>query len=142
MHAQYEIIRAMTGSVAVITEKKGWIQDICKKADKSKMTQKFGLSYLGECFLTERTDWLNWLQLKKDPLFLSFFFRAAPEAYGCSQAGDWIGAAAETYTTITAMPHPNRICNILHSVQQCQILKPLSEARDWIWILMDAMSGF
>ena len=34
------------------------------------------------------------------------------------------------YTTVTAMPDPNYICDIYHSSQQCQILNPLSKARD------------
>ena len=42
------------------------------------------------------------------------------------------------YTTPTAMQDPNRICNLHHNSQQCRILNPLSEARDRIYILMDA----
>ena len=34
----------------------------------------------------------------------------------------------QAYTTATAMPDPSRICNLHHSLQQCQILKPLSKA--------------
>ena len=40
-------------------------------------------------------------------LSLFFFsFRAAPVAYGSSQARDRIGATAAGYTTATAMPEP------------------------------------
>ena len=45
------------------------------------------------------------------------------------------------YTTATAMPDPSRICDLEHSLQYCQILNPLSMARDPAYILVDAMSG-
>ena len=41
------------------------------------------------------------------------------------------------------MPQPqqcriqNHFCDLHHSLQQCQILKPMNEARDWTLILMD-----
>jgi len=41
------------------------------------------------------------------------------------------------YTTATATPDPNRICDLHHSSQQCWILNPLSKARDQTSILMD-----
>ena len=34
------------------------------------------------------------------------------------------------YTTTTASPDPSRLCDLPHSLWQCQILNPLSEARD------------
>ena len=36
---------------------------------------------------------------------------AAPEAYGNSQARDWIGAAAEAYATAIATPDLRHICD-------------------------------
>ena len=54
-----------------------------------------------------------------------FSFTATPEAYGRSWARGRIGAAAEAYTTVTATPDPICICNLCHSLQQCQILNPL-----------------
>ena len=42
------------------------------------------------------------------------------------------------YTTATATQDPSRVCDLQHSSQQCQILKPLSEARDGSHMLMDA----
>ena len=42
------------------------------------------------------------------------------------------------YATATAMWDPSCICDLYHSSQQCQILKPVSEARDQTHILMDA----
>ena len=41
------------------------------------------------------------------------------------------------YTTATATRDPSHICDLHHSSQQCQILSPQSEARDWTCILMD-----
>ena len=35
-----------------------------------------------------------------------------------------------TYTTATAMQDSSHICDLHHSSQQCQLLNPLSEARD------------
>ena len=40
------------------------------------------------------------------------------------------------YTTATAIPDPSQICDLCHSLWQCQILKPLSEARGQTCILM------
>ena len=41
------------------------------------------------------------------------------------------------YTTATAMPDPNCVCDLHHSSGQCRILNPLSEARDGTRILTD-----
>ena len=41
------------------------------------------------------------------------------------------------YAIATAMPYPRRNCNLHHSSQQCWILNPLIEARDWTYVLMD-----
>ena len=40
------------------------------------------------------------------------------------------------YATTLATPNPSHICDLHHSSQQCQILNPLSEARDRTLILM------
>ena len=40
------------------------------------------------------------------------------------------------YTTAIATPDLRRICDLYHSSQQCQILNPLSEARDQTHNLM------
>ena len=70
-------------------------------------------------------------------LFVSFFFSfsfflftSTPVANRSSQARGQIRAAAETYTTATAMQDPSRICDLHHSLWQYQILNPLNEARD------------
>ena len=41
------------------------------------------------------------------------------------------------YTTATAMPELNRVCDLHHSSWQCQILNQLGEARNQTHILMD-----
>ena len=41
------------------------------------------------------------------------------------------------YPTATAVQDPSRVCDLHHSLRQCQILNPLSEARDGTRILMD-----
>ena len=45
------------------------------------------------------------------------------------------------YTTATATPNLSHICDLGCSLQQCQILNPLSKARDGTHILEDTMSG-
>ena len=47
---------------------------------------------------------------------------------------------ALAYTTATAMRDLSHICNLLHSLWQCQILNPRSEDRDGTRNLMDASS--
>ena len=69
-------------------------------------------------------------------LFLYFLFRAILVAYGSSQVRGQTGTA---HTTATAIPDPSHICNLSCSLWQCQILNPLSEARDQLtssWILV------
>ena len=63
-------------------------------------------------------------------IFVFAFFRAASTAHGSSQASSWIGTAGASLFN-------SHICDLHHSSQQCQILNPLSEARDWTHILMD-----
>ena len=41
------------------------------------------------------------------------------------------------YSTATAMPDLSCICSLCHSLQQCLILNPLSEARGQTCVLMD-----
>ena len=42
------------------------------------------------------------------------------------------------YTTAIASPDPSRVCDLHHISRQCQILNPLSKARDGTSNLMDA----
>ena len=52
-----------------------------------------------------------------------------------------LGVASELQllacTTATATWDPSRVCKLHHSSHQCQILNPLSEARDQTHILMN-----
>ena len=58
--------------------------------------------------------------------------RTTPMVYEGTQARAWIGAVAAT-----AAPDPSHICELHHnSPWQHQILKPLSEAKDWTCIFM------
>ena len=76
---------------------------------------------------------------KLQNFFFFCLFRAAPEAHGGSQLGGWIGAVASGL----CHSHSNTgsetsVTYIYHSSGQRRILNPLSEARDWTRILMDA----
>ena len=64
--------------------------------------------------------------------YFILFFSTTPWAYGGSQARGSIEAVA----TATAMQDPSHVCDLHHSSQQCQILNPLSKARDRIHNLM------
>ena len=57
--------------------------------------------------------------------FVFCHFRAMLEAYGSSQE-----LLLLAYARATATPDLSRICDLHHSSRQCQILNPLSEARD------------
>ena len=70
-------------------------------------------------------------------IFFFFLFRAIPVAHGSSWAGVILELQLLAYTTATATRDPSRICDLHHSLQQGQILNPLSEARDWTHILLD-----
>ena len=63
-------------------------------------------------------------------LCLFAFHRAAPAAYGGSQAGGLIGAVAAAYARATAKPDTSLVCTLRHRSWQRQILNLLSEARD------------
>ena len=45
------------------------------------------------------------------------------------------------YITAKAILDPSCICNIHHSLQQCRILNPLSQAKDQTCTLTDTMLG-
>ena len=70
----------------------------------------------------------------KAPLFVCLF-RAAPAAYGGSQARGRSELQLWAYTTATR--DPSRVHDLRHSSQQCWTLNPLSGARDHTHILMD-----
>ena len=68
-----------------------------------------------------------------------FLFTATPTAYGTPWARIQIRVAVAVYTTAKATRDPRRICNLCHSLWQCQILNPLSKARDGTHILKETM---
>ena len=74
-------------------------------------------------------------------MYLFFLFKAAPVAFGSSQAGVELELQLQTYTTATAMPDLSPICELCCSLWQSGILRPLSGVRDQTCILMGAMSG-
>ena len=57
--------------------------------------------------------------------------------HGSSWPSGWIRAAAEAFATAIAMPDLSGIYDLCCRLQQCQILNPLNEARDWTCILVD-----
>ena len=64
-------------------------------------------------------------------LFVCLFFRAAPAAHGDSQAGGQIRAtAASLHCSHSNSGSKPCLRPTYHSSWQCQILNPLSEARD------------
>ena len=65
--------------------------------------------------------------------FFFLLFRAVPVVYRSSQARE---LQPSPYATATATQDPSRICDLVHSSQQCQILNLLSEARDQTLLLM------
>ena len=83
----------------------------------------------GTVFSLSLFSWLLWFYLSI--IFFLSLFRAAPVAYGGSQASGLIGAVAASYARATAMPDPSCVCPLHHSSQQHWILNPLSEARNW-----------
>ena len=71
-------------------------------------------------------------------VYLLLFFRAAPVAYGGSQARGWFGAVT------TSLHHSHRnsgsdppVFDLHHSLWQHRILNPPIEAKDWTCIIMD-----
>ena len=80
---------------------------------------------------------------------LNFFFflpfRAKPVAHGSSLARrsgwSYSNVGTEPHWHTSAMPGLSLICNLHPSSQQCQILKPLSKAREGARILVDTLVG-
>ena len=72
-------------------------------------------------------------------LDVSFFF--LPHLWDMEVPGLEVklGLQLTAYTTAvaTAMPNPSCFCDLCHSLRHCQILNPLSEARNQIHILLD-----
>ena len=62
--------------------------------------------------------------------FFFFLFRGAHEAYGSSRLGVELELQLAAHTTATATLDLSCICDLCHSLWQCRICNPLSEARD------------
>ena len=83
---------------------------------------------------------LNSIQPYPRCLFFCFvlfvlLFRAIPAACGSSQAR--VESELQLPATATAVWDPSHFCNLYHNSWQCQILNPVSNARDQTHILMD-----
>ena len=70
--------------------------------------------------------------------FFFGLFRAAPGAYGGSQARSRIGAVAAGLRHSHSNARSEPVCDLYHSSWQCQILNLLREARDQTFVLVDA----
>ena len=76
--------------------------------------------------------------------FFYFIFRAAPMAYGSSEASGQIGAKLPACATASATQDLRHVCDRHHTSWQCWNLGPLSEARDGtcnLWILAGFFSA-
>ena len=72
---------------------------------------------------------------------LSFFFLELHlQHMEIPRLGVKLGLQLPAYATTRAIPDPSHIWDLCHSLQQCQIFNPLSEARGWACILMDTSS--
>ena len=76
-------------------------------------------------------------------LFLFLFLFCFLQSHPWHVEGPTLGVELElqllVYTTATAiaMWDPSRVCDLHHNSRQCQVLNPLSEARDGTCVLMD-----
>ena len=69
--------------------------------------------------------------------FVCLFFGLHPWHLEVPRLGVELELQLPAYVIATAMQVPRHICNLHHSSLQCQILNPLSEARDGIHIFME-----
>ena len=63
-------------------------------------------------------------------IYIYIYFRAAPEAYRGSRLGVKSEMELLAYATATAMQDLSHVTELHHSLWQCRILNPLSEAGD------------
>ena len=83
----------------------------------------------------------NW---KKPTIFYRFSFFVVvflgphPRHMEIPKLGGELELQLPASTTVTAKSDLSHVCNLSHSSWQHRILNPLSKARDWICILMDA----
>ena len=72
-----------------------------------------------------------------DSSLFFFLFRLYLEHLEVPMLGVELQLQLLAYAPATAIPDPSRVYVLHHSSQQHRILKPLSMARDWTFILMD-----
>ena len=74
------------------------------------------------------------LPLTIESLYFCFF-----KGHTCSiwKLGVKLELQLPAYTTAIAMRDPSHICDLHHSSRQCQILNPLSEARDQTYVFLN-----
>ena len=76
-----------------------------------------------------------------DPFFLVFCFFLFLGLHLWMMEVPRLGVESElqllAYAKATETWDPSCICNLYHTMWQCQILNPLSKSRDWTCILMD-----
>ena len=73
----------------------------------------------------------------KPSFFLFVFLGQHPQHMEIPRLGVELELQLPAYTIVTAMLDPGCVCYLHCSSQQCQILNPLSEARDPTLLLMD-----
>ena len=66
---------------------------------------------------------------------------ASPATNGSFWARGGIGAVSEAYAAAMATLNPSHVCKLCRTLWQCQILNPMSEARDGTHILTETTSG-
>ena len=70
-----------------------------------------------------------------------FFLQLHPQHMEVPRLGVEPELQLQAYTTTKATQDLSYICDLCHSLQQCWVLNPLSDARDGTYILTETMSG-
>ena len=74
-------------------------------------------------------------------IYAHIFLGQRPQHIGVLELGFESELQLPIYTTATATLDTSHICKVHRRLQQCQIIKLLSEARDRTYILVDTMLG-
>ena len=77
-------------------------------------------------------------QIPPSPVFLFFFKGLHTWHMEVPTLGVESELQVPAYATATATWDPRHVCDLHHSSWQCRVLNPLSRARDWTRILMNA----
>ena len=73
--------------------------------------------------------------LEQFPFFFPFPLYSCPCGVWKSQARGWLELQLPAYTTAAASQDPNHVCDLCLSLWQCQILNPVSKARETLHLL-------